>query len=653
MRNSFLALLGATLMVAAMAQPALSATPPASLAGEQFASTTTPFPPGFGGSATVISKTCGPDGTGSLTFTADGNATGPYPGTFHEDGTIDLVGGHVTRADATFTILSAAGAVSGSKSFNTSANPADSAGNCSVEPSTSDPNNFLNFQAQQQQTYTATITNAQGQFGDSGTGGSVFQTSFQGTNLTPQFQNTFTEGFQVSNGVTGKVSPTVTTQATPSVNTHGFFSDTATLSGGNAPNGTITFDVFEPSNDTCTGFPIFESIVPVSGNGIYTSDLFPAVIVGIYRWLVVYNGDPKNNSFTTVCNDPAEITTVTLTSPTITTSATTPATTPGPISDTATLAGGFAPTGTITFSLFGVGDATCAGTPLQSVKDVNANGAYTSDPFPAAVPGTYRWIASYSGNGDNNPATTACNDSGEISEVSKTTPTITTRAIASVTIGDKISDTATLAGGNAPSGNILFHLFSPDDPTCARSYLDFFATVSFGNNSYTSTPIRVPLPGTYHWIATYLGDQNNNAVSTACGDAGETSIVKANPTITTQAPASAVMGGTISDTATLDGGVTPTGTITFTLFGTADCLGTVLFSSTASVDGNGPGYDSAPFFPPAPGTYSWVAAYSGDGNNNVATTACGEAGEISTVTKASPHHQHPGHRLGAYGRLDL
>jgi hypothetical protein len=174
--------------------------------GEQFASATTPFlppafPPGFGGSATVTSKTCGPDGTGSLGFTADGTATGPYPGIFHEAGTIVLAGTHVTRADAQFSITSPTGNVSGTKSFNISAPASNSAGNCNFEPLFIDPGMFLNFQSQQQQTYQATITTALGRFSDSGTGGSTFSTSFQGATLSPPFVNAFTEGFSFSNGV--------------------------------------------------------------------------------------------------------------------------------------------------------------------------------------------------------------------------------------------------------------------------------------------------------------------------------------------------------------------------------------------------------------------------------------------------------------------
>jgi uncharacterized repeat protein (TIGR01451 family) len=131
-----------------------------------------------------------------------------------------------------------------------------------------------------------------------------------------------------------------------------------------------------------------------------------------------YGGDANNNVAATACNDAGETSTVTNASPTITTQATVSATTGGAISDTATLVGGNAPTGTITFSLFGPNNATCAGIPaFTSTIAVSGNGSYQSDPFSPSSPGTYNWVASYSGDAGNNAATTACNDAGETSTV--------------------------------------------------------------------------------------------------------------------------------------------------------------------------------------------------------------------------------------------
>ena len=148
------------------------------------------------------------------------------------------------------------------------------------------------------------------------------------------------------------------------------------------------------------------------------------------------------------------------------------------------------------------------------------------------------------------------------------------------------------------------------------------------------------MPGAYRWIASYGGDANNNAATTACNDPGETSTVTAvtaaTPTITTSATPSANTGGAISDTAVLASGNAPTGTITFTVFGPSNgtCSGTPVFTSTTTVSGNG-SYPSAPFSPTLAGTYGWIASYSGDAGNNAATTVCNDPAETSTVIAVS------------------
>jgi lysophospholipase L1-like esterase len=106
--------------------------------------------------------------------------------------------------------------------------------------------------------------------------------------------------------------------------------------------------------------------------------------------------------------------------------------------------------------------------------------------------------------------------------------------------------------------------------------------------------------------------------------------------VTTTASGAVTVGGTINDTATLSGGVGPTGTITFQLFGpdNATCAGTPAFTSTRTVTGNG-AYTSDSFSPSASGTYRWVAAYSGDANNNDAVTGCSDPAESVVVNAAA------------------
>ena len=85
------------------------------------------------------------------------------------------------------------------------------------------------------------------------------------------------------------------------------------------------------------------------------------------------------------------------------------------------------------------------------------------------------------------------------------------------------------------------------------------------------------------------------------------------------------MAQAIYDTADLEGGIAPTGTITFRLYGPSNtsCSGAGLFTSKVSVNGDGP-YTSGPFTPTDAGTYRWVVSYSGDDNNHPAgPTNCG------------------------------
>ncbi len=81
--------------------------------------------------------------------------------------------------------------------------------------------------------------------------------------------------------------------------------------------------------------------------------------------------------------------------------------------------------------------------------------------------------------------------------------------------------------------------------------------------------------------------------------------------------------------------MTPTGTITFTLYSPSD---TLLDTETVTVNGDGTygtpkGYSLSAY--PAAGTYQWDASYSGDKNNNAARDDNDNAEQI-VVGLASP-----------------
>src|SRR6185312_13801511 len=108
---------------------------------------------------------------------------------------------------------------------------------------------------------------------------------------------------------------------------------------------------------------------------------------------------------------------------------------------TAVLTGAVGATGTITFNLYATAD--CSGPALfTDTRTVNGNGSYGPVSYTPAAIGTYHWIASYSGDGNNAPIAGACGDAGENDTVIKASPAISTTANESVVVGNDIHDTA-------------------------------------------------------------------------------------------------------------------------------------------------------------------------------------------------------------------
>lgn len=80
--------------------------------------------------------------------------------------------------------------------------------------------------------------------------------------------------------------------------------DTATLSCGYKPTGTITFNLF-PTAD-CSGAPVNTETVTVSGNGTFTTPTgYTPTAAGTYNWTASYTGDASNNNAATACGDEA------------------------------------------------------------------------------------------------------------------------------------------------------------------------------------------------------------------------------------------------------------------------------------------------------------------------------------------------------------
>jgi hypothetical protein len=303
------------------------------------------------------------------------------------------------------------------------------------------------------------------------------------------------------------------------------------------------------------------------------------------------------------------------------------------ITDTATLSGtsgGATPTGSITFKAYS--DLTCSTQVFTDTKTVSGFGDYTSAAYTTTAAGTIYWIASYTGDANFPAATGACGDANESSVVNKATPGITTSATAGpVSIGSTINDTATLSGGFAPlTGTVTFTLYGPGDASCSLAAI-FTSTVSVVSGAATSGNYTTTAAGTYRWKAAYSGDSNNDPANSACNDANEASVVQPNSPALSTAPTVKVIH---SDSATLSGGASPTGTMTFNLYQNTTCTGTPVFTATKTVAGNGSyaSGDSTQFTVSGDTEFRWTVSYSGDANNNGKTSGCGAEKVVIDIT---------------------
>jgi len=219
----------------------------------------------------------------------------------------------------------------------------------------------------------------------------------------------------VSSSSTVGGAPGMSAAASGPVAVGGTISATAALAGGQGPTGptgTISFSLFPPADVTCAGKPIATSKATVAGNGSYASSLFGTNVAGTYRFSAYYSGDTNNAPILRTCSEPNQSVVVSPARPGFTAIASAGGQAGSKVTDTATLSGGFQPTGTVSFNLYGPGDNTCARTPVfTSTVPVNGNGIYASGQFALNPAGSYRWMARYSGDAANTPAgPTPCSD---------------------------------------------------------------------------------------------------------------------------------------------------------------------------------------------------------------------------------------------------
>jgi hypothetical protein len=448
-----------------------------------------------------------------------------------------------------------------------------------------------------------------------------------------------------------------------------------TVNGTTTFSATLSFALCGPiATGNCvsggTAVAAKAGVNPITANGSYDSADVVITTAGRYCWRAVLvvntpSGIPGASDPPAGSTSTTECFTLTPATPSIPTQASGTVEVGNPIDDTANLSGtsldpdGSNADGTITFRLYAPGDTTCTTVIATRVVNVDGDGAYTASSgtgtgsLTATTAGTYRWVASYSGDLPNTLAIAgACNDANESVVVTPGQPAITTQATSAAgsPLGTAIDDVAHLTGtkldpdGSNADGTITFTLYGPNDATCATGIAtrvvnvdgDGFYTASTGTGSGSLTPTAA---GTYRWIAVYSGDLPNTlGVSGACNDANEASlIISLQPTLTT------AQRFTPNDSATVtvtSGAGDLAGNVRFQLFvNNATCTGTADYDSgnISVASGSGTGLSrtvsssNTTAYATTGTTFSWLVTYvsTNGGHTNVTATCNAENSSIT------------------------
>ena len=421
------------------------------------------------------------------------------------------------------------------------------------------------------------------------------------------------------------------------------FHDSATLGGhvsGYDMNNTATIS-FYYSTDDVNWIQIGSAQSAPSNGGTVNSADVTGLAVGTYHFKANYTGNTYYSSVTSA--DLSENLTITQAPSTTTTklNATTISNIPtitlgGTVHDMANVTftvpiGPYPqPAGTITFLI-------AYNSSLQ--WQVLSSGPGTWDPsthtfYAISVDvtpnstGYYYFNATYSGDG-NYSASHDCYSKevpqSEILHVLKAPTNVTTllNATGPITLGQNVTDTATVTGGVlgiVPTGTVTFDYRFPNNGTWKT-----YDTETLSGGVATSKPFTPTQAGVvYYFNVTYNGD-GNYSCSTSNVTSEHITANKATPTVNTAllsvtgAPiTSIILGQGANDTATVTGvlGIVPTGTVTFSVQLPNGTL--VTFDSNQPLVAGSA--TSTAYYPLGNGTYLFQATYNGDGNYLTATS---------------------------------
>ncbi len=425
--------------------------------------------------------------------------------------------------------------------------------------------------------------------------------------------------------------------------------DKASLGGtvaGFVPTGTVTYALFSAST-SCTGSSTTQMVTVNPNGSVPNSAITAELTAGAYSFQASYSGDSNYSPSPLGACQPFS---VGLASSSVSTAVFDAATnlawsgsevTGASAYDTATVGvSGPTPTGTVTYSYFAA--SNCSGTPTTQVVTLNPNGSVPNSATTAVLAaGAYSFQASYSGDSNYSPSPLGACEPFSVGLASSSVSTAVFDAATNLAwsgsevTGASAYDTATVSSGTGvaipPTGSLAYSFY--EDGTCSGAPTATDVVTVSGGSVPISTP-QGPLDhGSYSFQASFSGDQNYRAAP--LGACEPFSVAKAASTLsatvfdasTNAAWTDTELTGAAAYDTTMslpgNNGVTPTGTVTYTLYTTAeDCSGQNTGPDIVTVGQGGDVPPSSTTSPLDAGVYSFSAVYSGDGNYRASAISC-------------------------------
>jgi Sortase domain len=323
--------------------------------------------------------------------------------------------------------------------------------------------------------------------------------------------------------------------------------DLVTLTGAlPSYRGTVRAALYGPfraaAQVVCSGEPVWRGTFRANGPGTYRTEPVRLARPGIYAYQEVIPGNADHVGLTTPCNVPSERVRVEV-QPRVTTVVSTQRAAPGTsIFDRVRVTGLAGESVTVRAALYGpfaAPDVIRCNTRAvwTGTIAVSADGQYQTEPVTLQTPGFYsyrEWIAA---SGFVREAQMKC---GEVSEttVVVASPQVRTKISDQTTRpGVRITDTVIVEGLGAVAVTVKVGLFGPFASKAAiRCTGQPYWRGTFsarGDGTYETPPVEIDRVGYYTYRETIARSVANNPTVTECGEVAETTLVTAQPVVTT------------------------------------------------------------------------------------------------------------------------